>query len=130
MRVAALIIGLIGGFIGFVISSLNLFSEIIFISSGTGKTAYAFIEAVLLLFSLAAIVGAIATVWRPRLGSVLLGASACGILVLGYLQLPRASISEILQYVSPIVAPIIATPLLLVATILAFVATRNDQSAP
>ena len=127
MRTTSMIVGMAGGLLGFAISFFGFFAEVIFVFSDLGGVAFILIEAALVLFSLVAFSGSLAVIWRPRLGTMLLGASFCGFLIFGYLQLPPAPISEILQYVSPMTAPIVATPLLLAATVLALVATRTGR---
>lgn len=121
-RISALVIGEAGALFG-LWSSLTTFFLILgslIFEGSLPSTPFIVIDGTIVLFSLLAFVAAIVALMYPRAATYMLAVSTLGVLVFGYMQVPDATLPEGFTPVPFYYWAITATPILLVATVLAF----------
>ena len=133
MRIAAALVGLIGGLFGSFLATHNVLTDIIFLFTGGGSVGFRvgslLLETLLSLLYLAALAASVTVLLRLRAGALLLVVCTIGVIVFGvlelylYLSIPGYP-QEVSLFAAPLLYPIVAVPFLLVASALAFLATR------
>ena len=113
MKIAAMVVGILGSVVTFFVSILALLVSSVF-SAFTGEGIFVAIGWLVVLSSIGALVGAILTSGNPKLGAILLGLAAV------------PSIFFTLSGIGVFFG--LGTLLLVIATVLAFTASKQERS--